>query len=233
MPTWCNDFLAMEEYPQIIFVATEVRQAGPTSLELTGDLTRGVTNSVRSRSSSRARPLTRTATCGSGSKAPWSSTARTTASPGTPRSRPAASWSATKSPSSSRFRDQDRLTFTNRTLTSGPIGYLTVGPATPLNPWKAPSHDHGSGDHDDGPMGRCFDRGLRRNTVVPRSQVICSHLICPERSSALSPKPAASVTEDHHLFSDHRLYRSWELPDEVTGQLQPAAVLEDEVQDDS
>ena len=42
-----NDFLAMEEYPQITFVATDVRQSGPTSLELTGDLTiRGVTNSV-------------------------------------------------------------------------------------------------------------------------------------------------------------------------------------------
>jgi polyisoprenoid-binding protein YceI len=42
-----NDFLAMEEYPQITFVATDVRQAGTTSLELTGDLTiRGVTNSV-------------------------------------------------------------------------------------------------------------------------------------------------------------------------------------------
>jgi polyisoprenoid-binding protein YceI len=42
-----NDFLAMEEYPQITFVATDVRQAGPTTLELTGDLTiRGVTNSV-------------------------------------------------------------------------------------------------------------------------------------------------------------------------------------------
>ena len=42
-----NDFLAMEEYPQITFVSTAVRQTGPTSLELTGDLTiRGVTNSV-------------------------------------------------------------------------------------------------------------------------------------------------------------------------------------------
>ena len=42
-----NDFLAMEEYPQITFVATDVRQSGPTSLDLTGDLTiRGVTNSV-------------------------------------------------------------------------------------------------------------------------------------------------------------------------------------------
>jgi polyisoprenoid-binding protein YceI len=42
-----NDFLAMEQYPQITFVATEVRQAGPTTLELTGDLTiRGVTNPV-------------------------------------------------------------------------------------------------------------------------------------------------------------------------------------------
>jgi polyisoprenoid-binding protein YceI len=42
-----NDFLAMEEYPQITFVATDVRQTGQTTLELTGDLTiRGVTNSV-------------------------------------------------------------------------------------------------------------------------------------------------------------------------------------------
>jgi polyisoprenoid-binding protein YceI len=42
-----NDFLAMEEYPQITFVATNVRHAGATTLELTGDLTiRGVTNSV-------------------------------------------------------------------------------------------------------------------------------------------------------------------------------------------
>jgi polyisoprenoid-binding protein YceI len=42
-----NDFLAMEEYPQITFVATDVRQTGATTLELTGDLTiRGVTNSV-------------------------------------------------------------------------------------------------------------------------------------------------------------------------------------------
>src|SRR4029450_12303164 len=42
-----NDFLAMEEYPQITFVATDVHQASPTTLELTGDLTiRGVTNSV-------------------------------------------------------------------------------------------------------------------------------------------------------------------------------------------
>jgi polyisoprenoid-binding protein YceI len=42
-----NDFLAMEEFPQITFVATDLRQAGETTLELTGDLTiRGVTNSV-------------------------------------------------------------------------------------------------------------------------------------------------------------------------------------------
>jgi polyisoprenoid-binding protein YceI len=42
-----NDFLAMEEHPQITFVATDVRQSGPTSLVVTGDLTiRGVTNSI-------------------------------------------------------------------------------------------------------------------------------------------------------------------------------------------
>ena len=42
-----NDFLAMEEYPQITFTSTGIQQAGPTSVELTGDLTvRGVTNTV-------------------------------------------------------------------------------------------------------------------------------------------------------------------------------------------
>jgi polyisoprenoid-binding protein YceI len=42
-----NDFLALEDHPQITFVSTGVRQTGDTSLELTGDLTvRGVTNSV-------------------------------------------------------------------------------------------------------------------------------------------------------------------------------------------
>ena len=42
-----NDFLALEEYPQITFVSTGVTQTGATSLRLTGDLTiKGVTNSV-------------------------------------------------------------------------------------------------------------------------------------------------------------------------------------------
>ena len=42
-----NDFLSLEEYPQITFVSTGVRQTGATSLELTGDLTiKGVTNSI-------------------------------------------------------------------------------------------------------------------------------------------------------------------------------------------
>ena len=42
-----NDFLSLEEYPQITFVSTGVRQTGETSLELTGDLTiKGVTNSI-------------------------------------------------------------------------------------------------------------------------------------------------------------------------------------------
>jgi polyisoprenoid-binding protein YceI len=42
-----NDFLGMEEHPQITFASTAVHQTGPTSLELTGDLTiKGVTNSV-------------------------------------------------------------------------------------------------------------------------------------------------------------------------------------------
>src|SRR5919107_184606 len=42
-----NDFLALEEFPQITFVATGVAETGPTSLELTGDLTiKGITKSV-------------------------------------------------------------------------------------------------------------------------------------------------------------------------------------------
>jgi polyisoprenoid-binding protein YceI len=42
-----NDFLAMEEYPQITFTSTSIQQTEPTSVELAGDLTiRGVTNTV-------------------------------------------------------------------------------------------------------------------------------------------------------------------------------------------
>jgi polyisoprenoid-binding protein YceI len=42
-----NDFLAMEEYPQITFVSTGVRQAGESTFEVTGDLTiKGVTNAI-------------------------------------------------------------------------------------------------------------------------------------------------------------------------------------------
>lgn len=42
-----NDFLGMDEYPEITFVSTGVRQTGETSLDLTGDLTiKGVTKSV-------------------------------------------------------------------------------------------------------------------------------------------------------------------------------------------
>jgi polyisoprenoid-binding protein YceI len=42
-----NDFLAMEEHPEITFVSTSARQAGETDFELTGDLTvRGVTNTI-------------------------------------------------------------------------------------------------------------------------------------------------------------------------------------------
>ena len=42
-----NDFLAMDEYPDITFVSIGVTQSGDTNLELTGDLTvKGVSNSV-------------------------------------------------------------------------------------------------------------------------------------------------------------------------------------------
>ncbi len=42
-----NDFLAMDEYPEITFISTSARQAGDNEFELTGDLTvRGVTRPV-------------------------------------------------------------------------------------------------------------------------------------------------------------------------------------------
>lgn len=42
-----NDFLAMDEYPTITFVSTDVRGTGATSFDLVGDLTiKGVTQSV-------------------------------------------------------------------------------------------------------------------------------------------------------------------------------------------
>src|SRR3954452_9729282 len=42
-----NDFLSLEDYPQITFVSTGVTQTGDTSLELTGDLTiKGVTKAI-------------------------------------------------------------------------------------------------------------------------------------------------------------------------------------------
>ena len=42
-----NDFLAMEQYPDITFVSTGVKEAGENEFALTGDLTiKGVTNSI-------------------------------------------------------------------------------------------------------------------------------------------------------------------------------------------
>ncbi len=42
-----NDFLGMDEFPEITFASTGVKHTGDTTLELTGDLTiKGTTNSV-------------------------------------------------------------------------------------------------------------------------------------------------------------------------------------------
>ena len=42
-----NDFLGMDDHPEITFVSTAVAQTGATSLDLTGDLTiKGVTRSI-------------------------------------------------------------------------------------------------------------------------------------------------------------------------------------------
>src|SRR3954464_8918063 len=42
-----NDFLALEQYPQITFVSTDVRQVDDTTFEVSGDLTiKDVTNRI-------------------------------------------------------------------------------------------------------------------------------------------------------------------------------------------
>ena len=42
-----NDFLSMDEYPQLTFTSTEIKQTGETSFDVTGDLTiKDVTRSV-------------------------------------------------------------------------------------------------------------------------------------------------------------------------------------------
>jgi polyisoprenoid-binding protein YceI len=42
-----NDFLSMDEYPEITFVSTSARQTGDEAFELTGDLTiKGISNSI-------------------------------------------------------------------------------------------------------------------------------------------------------------------------------------------
>jgi polyisoprenoid-binding protein YceI len=65
-----NDFLAMDEFPQITFASTGARQVDDVTVELTGDLTiKGVTRPSPCRSPTRARPPTRSATCASASRA--------------------------------------------------------------------------------------------------------------------------------------------------------------------
>ena len=42
-----NDFLAMNEYPQITFCSTDIRETGPATLDIIGELTiKGITNIV-------------------------------------------------------------------------------------------------------------------------------------------------------------------------------------------
>jgi polyisoprenoid-binding protein YceI len=42
-----NDFLSMDEYPEITFVSTDIRQTGDTTFDVAGDLTiKGVTNRI-------------------------------------------------------------------------------------------------------------------------------------------------------------------------------------------
>ena len=91
----------MEEFPQIVFVSTGVKQTGATSLEdaLAGDLTiKGVTNSVTVPFDFEGGATDPFGNQRIGFEGALSiSAARTTASPGTPHSRPAACWSATRS----------------------------------------------------------------------------------------------------------------------------------------
>jgi polyisoprenoid-binding protein YceI len=94
-----NDFLAMDEYPEITFASTGVEVTGSNTFDLTGDLTvRGVTKPITIPFSFEGFAKDPSATSAPASKAPSSSAAATSRSPGTPPSRPVASWSATRSP---------------------------------------------------------------------------------------------------------------------------------------
>src|SRR3954449_11672917 len=98
-----NDFLAQDQYPQITFASTDIRQVDETTFEVTGDLTiKDVTNRITVPFEFEGTSQDPSATTASASTARSPSAARTTASPGTRHWRPAASWSATRSSSSSR-----------------------------------------------------------------------------------------------------------------------------------
>ena len=100
----------MEEYPQITFVSTGIQQIGPTSVELTGDLTiKGVTNTVTIPFEFEGAATDPFGNLRVGFEAQWSSTARTTASAGTSLSRPGRPGQRQGHPRIRGLRDQDRL----------------------------------------------------------------------------------------------------------------------------
>ena len=79
-----NDFLAMEEFPEITFRSTHVAQTSDSNYDVTGDLTiRGVSRPVTVNFEFNGGTQDPWATSGSGSKARPPSTARTLASTGT------------------------------------------------------------------------------------------------------------------------------------------------------
>ena len=99
-----GDFFDVETYPTITFTSTEVKRDG-ADWAVTGDLTiKDVTKPVTIEFEQTGSAVTPSATCASASRARPPSTARTGASPGTPRSRPAASSSPRRSSSSSTSR---------------------------------------------------------------------------------------------------------------------------------
>jgi polyisoprenoid-binding protein YceI len=92
------DFLDLEKYPAITFKSTQVERKGQDEYAMTGDLTiHGVTGLSRSPLKAQRR---RRRILGEMSALVWRprprSTAKTSVSPGTPRSKPEESWSATR-----------------------------------------------------------------------------------------------------------------------------------------
>ena len=157
----------MAEYPQVTFVATDVRQSGPTSLELTGDLTiRGVTNSVTIPFEFEGAATDPYGNLRVGFEGSAVINRKDYGITWTPRSRPAASWSAKRSPSNSRC-PRSRPPDLHEPNPGVGADQLPCGrPPPPLDPSKAPLHDHRYLDRRRTPRSSKQDRSSTKARLV-------------------------------------------------------------------